>query len=135
MQRERGKIFNRDRSKQSYDFTGLQFGTITPSDMDCFIEYQNKAWVFVELKSNGVDVPFGQLLALERLTDDLERAGKPTLMLFAYHTTPNVDDDIDVAQALVYAQRVQGEWIEYPTAQKTVRFWVQQFLEHVETVK
>ena len=50
----------RERAKQIIDFTGLQWDTITPTDIDGLIEYKNKAMVFMEFKHNDAQMPKGQ---------------------------------------------------------------------------
>lgn len=106
----RGKILNRDRARQIKDFTGLRFGNITPTDIDGMIEYHDKGYIFIELKLGDTPILFGQRLALERLTDDLSRASKPTICIIAKHNSVNNDEDIDVANAVVSEYRLNGIW-------------------------
>jgi len=103
---ERGKIRNREYSTQVRDFSGLRFGNITPTDIDGLIEYQDKAYVFIETKYRDSKLPDGQRLAFERLCDDLQRV-KPTLLIIASHET---DGDIDVAETKVTEYRFKGKW-------------------------
>ena len=110
MQRVRGKIYNRDRSKQTYDFSGLCFGNITPTDIDMLIEYKNRAYVILEIKYGDAKLPAGQDLALTRLTDDLEHSGKSTLCIIASHETSNCNEDIDTAKTVVRSYRYKGHW-------------------------
>lgn len=84
----RGEFQNRQRAEQTILFSGMRWGTITPTDIDFCIEYQNKLWVIAEIKMVGKAIPYGQKLALERLTADLEKTGKPVLCAIAEHNTP-----------------------------------------------
>ena len=97
----RGAIQFRQRRKQLIDFSGLRFGNITPTDCDALIEYHGKAFFFIEFKLRNADVPFGQMLALKRLVDALERAGKYAVLIIAEHTVDNPVDDIDAATCTV----------------------------------
>ena len=106
----RGKINHRERAKQINDFTGLQYGTITPTDIDGLIEYQDKAYVFIELKHADVELPYGQRLALERLTDDLEKTGKPSICIVASHQVDDPKKDVKVAETLVKQYYWNGKW-------------------------
>ena len=126
MQPVRGAIYNRDRSKQSYDFTGLCFGNITPTDIDGLIEYKNRAYIIIEIKYGDNEVPLGQKLALERLTDDLERSGKPTFTIIASHNISNSKDDIDVANTIVRMYRFKGSWIKpnLITTKKLIEYFI-----------
>lgn len=128
MQNNRGLIINRERARQLRDYSGLRFGDITPTDIDGVIEYQNKAYVIYEFKLVNAIVPFGQRLALERLTDDLE-SRKPTLCIIASHNELNCDEDIDAANASVTEYRLKGEWTPFsPELKITTRKMTELFL-------
>ena len=108
---QRGKIVNRNRAAQIRDFTGLCFGNITPTDIDGLLDFGNKLFVLIEAKVDDTELPYGQRLALERLCDGLEVAGKMSIVLIVtHHTTP--DQDIDVANCQVVHCRYRGRWIE-----------------------
>lgn len=110
MQTKRGEIYNPGQVGQLRDYSGLLFGNITPTDIDGIIEYKNIGYVIIELKYAEAKIPFGQKLALERLTDDLQRSGKPTVCLIATHKTSE-SGIIDVANSLVREYRYKGKWL------------------------
>jgi hypothetical protein len=117
----RGATVYKARAKQGRDFTGLRHGNITPTDVDALIEYENKAYVFIEAKLSGVDMPYGQKLALERLCDDLQKI-KPTLLVLITHNTP-IEQEIDFAGAMVEKYRYKGRWAipkNVPTAKQLI---------------
>lgn len=62
---ERGKIKYPLSAGQLRDFSGLQYGRITPTDVDALIEYQDKAYILIELKTSGVKLEYGQRLRLK----------------------------------------------------------------------
>ena len=96
---ERGVIHHRERAQQIVDFSGLCFGTITPTDIDGLIEYRNRCFLFVEFKHvSKPEIDDGQRLALERMARGLR---KPTFVLHAVHNVPS-HVDIDAAGALVH---------------------------------
>ena len=97
---ERGVIRNRGHAMQIRDFGGLRWGTITPTDIDGVVDFQDKAYVLFELKFGNTDVPFGQRLAIERMCQDWHKVGKKVLGLIARHNTP-YPGDIDVSLAQV----------------------------------
>ena len=122
---DRGVINNRDYAAQIRDFSGLRWGTITPTDVDGCIDWHNRRWVLIELKRLGTELPLGQRLCLERLCDDLQQV-KPTLFIIAEH-----DDippgDIDTANAIVVKYRFEGKW--HPLKQPwTVKAFIDRFL-------
>jgi len=109
----RGVIRNREYANQVKDYSGLRYGNITPTDLDGMIDFQNLAFVFIELKFANAELPYGQRLALERLTDDIESTGKAAITIVAEHNTSR-DKDIDVAHCKVVEARIQGEWKSFP---------------------
>jgi hypothetical protein len=110
----RGVIRDRDRARQVRDFSGMLYGTITPTDIDGLIEYRNKCYVLFEEKLGDAKLPRGQELALERICDDLG-AIKPTIFIVASHNT-EPDQDIDVANSQVVKFRFRSRW--YPIKNK-----------------
>ena len=110
MPTSKGKVYNHNRARQQRDYSGLLFGNITPTDIDGIIEYKNMAYVIIELKYGDAVLPYGQRLALERLTDDLQQSGKLTLCIIASHETHDVNTDIDAANAHVSEFRYKGKW-------------------------
>ena len=110
MHDNRGVINYRARAKQIVDFSGLLYGNITPTDIDGLIEYKNRAYVILEIKYGDTKLQPGQELALTRLTDDLERSGKPTLCIVASHQTSDCNKDIDGALTVVRTYRYKGHW-------------------------
>ena len=105
----RGVINHRERAKQIRDFSGLRFGNITPTDIDALIEYKDKAYVIIEYKFGEAEVPTGQMIALERICDDLQNF-KHTILIIARHNQ-SVEQDIDGANAIVEKYRWRKKWI------------------------
>jgi len=130
MQHKRGTIHSRARAKQLRDFSGLLFGNITATDIDGLIEYHGKGYIGIETKLNGASLGFGQKLAFERLTDDLSRAGKPTIYIIASHDSDDPNEDIDVANAIVAEYRFKGKWRTLKS-RYTVRDLTVMFMERV----
>lgn len=107
MEATRGIIRNRAYAQQIRDFSGLKFGTVTPTDIDAFIEIADQTFVFMESKFGGSVPPRGQILALERLCDAVFLAGRESILLLMSHTSR---EDIDFAACPVHAYRYQKEW-------------------------
>ena len=128
---QRGQIVSPDRARQIRDFSGLLFGNITPTDIDGLIEYRNKGYVIIEVKLSGVQVPDGQRKALQRLVDVLWRARRLAVCIIATHNTTNVEEPIDVANAVVLEYRYQGKW-RHPKDIHTTRELTEWFMQKVE---
>lgn len=103
----RGEAYNVGRATQVRDFTGLCFDAITPTDIDAFIDFGNRLFVFIEAKVHGAELPRGQRLALERLCDS-QRVR--TFVLIVSHESPP-QEPIDFAQASVVEYRYKRRWI------------------------
>ena len=126
----RGKIRNRECAGQLKDFSGLRFGKITPTDIDGFVDFQNKAFVIFEIKHGNTPMPYGQKLGYERLCDACEKAGIKTLVIVAHHQV-KAPDDIDVAVLPVTQVRLKGKW-KTPNVPHTVRSAFDVFLQWVQ---
>tara|TARA_R100001530_G_scaffold74901_1_gene52689 strand:- start:289 stop:672 length:384 start_codon:yes stop_codon:yes gene_type:complete len=103
----RGVIRNREYAQQIRDFSGLQFGSITPTDIDGFVEFGDKVFVFIEGKHGGASMPHGQRLALERLCDTVASTGRKAFVILISH---NTDGDINYADCPVSKYRFDGKW-------------------------
>ena len=102
----RGSTRNRKYATQARDFTGLQYGNITPTDLDGMIEFHNRCYIFIEAKYDGADMDPGQETALSRLCDDMR---KPSILIIARHRHP-YPDAIDFANCGVEKYRWDGKW-------------------------
>jgi len=105
----RGKIRNRKRAKQLRDFSGLRFGKITPTDIDAFLEFSDKLFVWIESKRVGASLPYGQKLALERVCDAVQEVRELAVVLVVEHDV-SVEKDIDLAKARVRLVRRDKAW-------------------------
>lgn len=125
----RGAIRTHEHARQQHDFSGLNFGSITPTDSDGEIEFMGRCFVFLEFKYGEWTLEkwqqkyYGQKLAFERKADSMT---KPTLLVLAQHAH-KAPADIDAANAIVVAYRVNRRWRELD-APRTVRKCVEWFL-------
>ena len=103
------EIKNRKYKSQIVEFSGLKYGNIYPTDIDCFIDFKDKLFIFAEAKYGDAELPFGQRLALERLCDTCSAIKSSVVFVVRHHS----DTDIDIAYALVSEYRWKGEWL-YP---------------------
>ena len=123
---ERGVIYNKDRARQLRDFSGLRYGNITPTDIDGLIEYKDIAYVIFETKFGNAEVPRGQMIALERLCDDLQNY-KHTIVIISSHNHP-VTEEIDLANSIVTQYRWRKKWVDMRDNPYTVKMLVDWFL-------
>lgn len=106
---QRGKIYNAGRAGQLRDFSGLRYGTITPTDIDAFIDFGNELFIFIEAKYNGTELPYGQRLALERLCDAANEKVRSFALIVSHSYSPEEPIDFSMAQATEY--RWNHRWI------------------------
>ncbi|MBR3746999.1 MAG: hypothetical protein IKN27_08580 [Selenomonadaceae bacterium] len=125
----RGRIQFRERRKQIIDFSGIRVGNITPTDCDGFIEYHGKAYILLELKRRGVEVPRGQLIALRRAVDDWQQADKVATLIIADHDVDDPARDIDAANCPVREFYYKGE---RKLCDYTVKELVDRFISFVD---
>lgn len=97
-------IRNREYAQQIKDFSGLRYGPISPSDIDCCLEFNNKLILFIECKYGTTPLPTGQRIMLERLSDNCKI---PCVVIVCNH---NFSGDIDMANTTVTAYRENANW-------------------------
>jgi len=122
---DRGKIRNREWAARLRDFSGLRFGKITPTDIDGFMDFNNKVFVYIETKRGNAKLPYGQKLAYERLCDCTDETGRRGLVVVASY----IDDknDIAVAGLPVTLIRMDKKWRK-PHRNLTVRQAIEDYL-------
>jgi len=82
-------IFNKARFEQQSDFSNVM---MWGSDIDYFSEVADKAYIAVEWKCAGQELPRGQEIGFRRLVSDLGQV-KPSFLVVAEHST-SPDDAI-----------------------------------------
>lgn len=98
----RGTYNHAGIGRQLLRFDGLEFdNSITPMDVDAYIEYHDNKRVLIEVKTKGVKVPYGQRTALERMVDDFNKAHKNAVAIVADHTVFDKTQDIYLADCVV----------------------------------
>jgi hypothetical protein len=122
---QRGVIRNRQLATRVKDYSGLRYGTITPTDIDGFMEFGDKLYVIIEGKTGAAALPYGQRLALERLCDVITSTGRPCLLVICEHDSGA--EDVDYAMCAVREYRLWGEW-RSPGGLLTVRRVIDNFL-------
>lgn len=105
----KSEIINRDYAGQIKDYIGLGCNNIIPTDIDGFIDYHNRLFIYFELKYGDSEPKRGQELAFERLVDATEAGGVPSFFLIAEHNC-EMEDDIIAAEAIVRRYRHKGQW-------------------------
>lgn len=108
-----GSVRHREFAEQGKDFTGLKFGTITPTDLDLSVDFGGKLFVFGEAKFGDAALPVGQRLNLERICDAITRGGGTAIgMVLSHHAPP--DQQIPFADTTVRAYYGDGQWWDRP---------------------
>lgn len=127
---ERGKIRNREFAKQLRDYSGLRYGNKTPTDLDAYLDFGGRAFIFVETKYGDAPLQGGQKLALTRLVDACQAARVESVLLVAEHSDAELTDcgDIDMAICPVRHLYHKRHW-HHSTAGLPVREEIEMFLE------
>lgn len=101
------QIRNREQARQLTLFHGLRFDTISPTNVDAFVEFGGRLFVFVETKREGAALPVGQLIALKRLCDACQSESREAIVVLTRHDTQG---DIDLALTRVEKFWHRGRW-------------------------
>jgi hypothetical protein len=91
---ERGEIKYKSRAAQFNNFSKLKrMRNITPTDIDGFLDYGGRFFIFLEGKSEGRELEKGQRMALENLVKGLARGKSPAIAIVYEH---NIDPPNEV---------------------------------------
>jgi hypothetical protein len=112
---------NKNNARALVEFSGLRYGNKMPTDIDAFLDFDNKAFVFFEVKYRNADMSYGQQLALERLCDSVN-PDIEAYVLVVSHTTK--DGDIDLASSIITKIRHGGKWMRPARKNATVKEFV-----------
>jgi len=124
-------IRNSEYVSQIKDFSGLWFGSILPTDIDAFLDFQDRLFVFVELKYEDGQMKRGQRLALERLCDACGNEKRDSCLIVGKHDS-QIGEEIDTAQAHVTEVRWQKQWHDWLGRNETVRDVIERLLERCD---
>jgi len=97
----RGVIYNRDKKRRLVSFENLTYGRITPTDIDAFIDFNNKIFIIIEAKGEGVPVPTGQRIALERMLIKMSTGESEAMVVIADIEDGGMEDDVNLGLCMV----------------------------------
>lgn len=123
---ERGTIRSIRFARQRADFNGMRFGTITPTDIDGFVEFSDEVFIFMETKHGNVDLPNGQRLALERVCDRVQAGGGEALVLVLRNPIGTDSPTYELGPLSVTQCRYKGRWFQ-PREDITARHAIEKF--------
>lgn len=106
---ERGVAKWRARAEQGRDFSGLRFGSITPTDIDGSMDFGGRVFVFMEAKHRTATLPSGQRKHLEYQCISHTESGRDAIALVLMHDTP-VTEQINFAECEVVEFWMNGRW-------------------------
>jgi hypothetical protein len=125
-QATRGAARDRAHAEQGKDFSGLQFGKITPTDIDGSVDFAGRVFVVIEAKYRGAAMPVGQRKHLEYVCASHHKAKHPAAALVVSHDTPP-DEQIKFADCIVTEAWWAGKWLK-PATQITCREAIEKLL-------
>lgn len=101
-------IRNNKEIVRAIDFTGVQSGAMHPSDIDAVLEFDNDILILIEVKKQGIDIPLGQRLLLERISSSW-RTKKSVVLKVEYEDVYDVNENIplDACYVTEYFHRYQ----------------------------
>lgn len=105
-----GEIQYRERAQQLIDFRNMRWNNnITPTDIDGFVDFYGRHFVFIEYKLVGKDLPFGQRLAYEHVAQAVFAANRDVVVFVCEHDT-SIGDDILAHKATVREMYHKNMW-------------------------
>ena len=119
------EIKNRDYLARIKNFSGLKFGSISPTDLDGFLDFGNRLFIFVETKFADSILRGGQKLALERLCDACQTEHRTSILIVTNYWD---DGEIDIGETIVQQYRLRGRW--YEATDITLRAAIEMFYKN-----
>jgi len=126
----KGVIQNQKGFEQKIVWPELRWARATPTDIDIFLEFSNKLWVFGEVKRDGARFGGGQELCYVRTVDALNKADKQAYYLRIVHSVSGYEP-IHTAECIVVAI-YNGTWnqeLNLPVKQVIDGFLIQHGLD------
>lgn len=111
-------IRNIGQVKQAINFSGLEYASIHPSDIDAVIEIDDRYIILMEVKRKGNAIPVGQRLLLERIADRFEYGW----VLYIEHDNHDSDEAIDLMNAEVTQVYFRKKW--YDTKNESTKEYI-----------
>ncbi len=95
---------SRKRAAQLMDFKGMAYGKCSPTDIDFSVDFQQKCFIFGEIKGLNRGLTVGQRIHLEGLVKGLRKGGLMAYAVFGQHATRSSEDVMvyDCFNAKVY---------------------------------
>lgn len=91
-------IRNRTQIQQIKDFSGLQWGKITPTDIDAMVEFNGKLFVLIECKYGTSEIGVGQRLALMRAAAAIHNPPERYASIIWASSQHSVEEDISFSE-------------------------------------
>jgi hypothetical protein len=124
---DRGAIRSPRFASRPRSFAGLRFGNITPTDIDCSVDFQGDRFVFVEGKTCGAPFDDGQRRHLEYLVKGLRSGGKKAFAVVIEY--PRGEDEVDYGSCLVWKWFYGDAWLWWADGQETLAAFFQWVLK------
>lgn len=142
MSTSNGVIKFKARAKQLNNFSGLiRMRGITPTDIDALIDYNGRAFIYLEGKLKDKKMDKGQLRALESMVNSHTKAGHPSAAIVYWHSIPSdfeVPVDMQFVRAIFCQTKIpnlcrkyyeNSQWWEPMTETTTVKSAIDYFEE------
>lgn len=116
-------INNRNSVKQLIDFSGLEWGSIHPTDIDATLEFRNKLFIIIEAKLRGKKMGDGQKYLIQNICNSIHRPNlKYCYGFLVDHDVADTSKPIMLVNCTVreiYMPK-SGNWVTQ-TEQKTIK--------------
>lgn len=83
---ERGEIRNEEYARPLVLYKGMRWNKITPTDIDGCIDFQDKVFIFFEVKHGDTKLTLGQKILLQRLVDRIVISGAYAYAVVCSHS-------------------------------------------------
>tara|TARA_R100001198_G_scaffold60381_1_gene34988 strand:- start:275 stop:622 length:348 start_codon:yes stop_codon:yes gene_type:complete len=99
----------------------VQNGAMHPSDIDAVLEFDNQILILIEVKKQGIKIPLGQRLLLERICDSW-RTHMSVVLKVEYFDVYDIVEDIPLEQCFVTRFYYNKKWHNFEKKASLVWF-------------
>lgn len=121
---KRGEIRNEEYARPLILYKGMAWNKITPTDIDGCIDFQDKVFIFFEVKHGKTNLTLGQKILLERLVNRINKSGAHSYALICRHF---IDGDVLLKDCIVHDvfngiwSSLKGKGVNVDNAVKRIR--------------
>lgn len=118
-------VKNKEKMNQLVYFDEIGKGSFRPCDIDSVLEVQGRYIIMFEIKEGDKEMPLGQKITYQNMTDALQRGGyKEAITIIVEHSLPDPSQPIMLKDCICRSKYQNGKW-----QNSKLRYTVKEFVQ------